>query len=278
MGEEILQGIFNALITNFLTSVGIIDLISSIVDTGNVFSPESTFNSFYNVNIDEVTAAVFKIGYWFLILKFVWKGFNIYMLGVDGDEDSDPMILFFNFVKAIVISLGFGVLFSTFMLIAKNISDGILSAFHYECDFTMSIQSLAEICGAGLFLSIMCLVYIIMVIVLTLKFMKNAIELAILRIGICFAVSGLIDSDQGVYKPYIKKFFQISWTVILQVACFKLSVYALAGADIIPSIVAMAMALSAPAFLSEFIMTNQSHGKLQQAIFSINMLRSIAKK
>ncbi|MGN0495527.1 MAG: conjugal transfer protein TrbL family protein [Lachnospiraceae bacterium] len=278
MGVEILERIIEAIINNFINES--IDLISTFVSAGNVFNCENVVKDLFGVEIEPVTATVFGIAYWFLILKFVWKGFDIYILGGTGDEDADPMVLFINFIKALAISLGFGVIFNSFMNIASQTLNDILYAFnfnnlHLDMGVLLGELILSPVLGLGIL--ILILVYIILIVYLNIKFMVYVMQMLILRIGICFATSGLLDSDQGVFKPYIKKFFQLAFSVIIQTVCFKLSLLGLANQNVLAAIIAASMAITAPQFLSEFIMTTQSSGKLQQAIYSISILRSFAR-
>lgn len=283
MGLDLLKEILLAILNGacdvpYYGGISLINGVSSLLDSGNVFQCQTLIKDWFNVDISSIESAVFGIAYWFLILKFVWKGFNIYILGVDGDEDSDPMVLVFNFVKALAISICFGILFESFMNIGFDVLSKIKNVLQFKYEFSQTFQDFVEKCATSLVLLIMFIVYFIMVIVLTVKFMKNSLELVILRCGISFAVSGLLDSDQGVFKPYVKKFFQITWTVILQSVCFKLSVLALANANLLPCIMAMSMALTAPQFLAEFIMTNQGGGgKLQQLLYSFSIMRSFSR-
>lgn len=282
MGVEIVISIIEAIVEGIITApyeggISVITVVADILDVANVFQCESIIEGWFGVDIGSIVNAVFMVAYWFLILKFVWKGFDIYILGGTGDEDSDPMILLINFIKALAISLGFGVIFEAFMNIAFDLFSRIKDQLVIQIDLPTTIGELLQMYLTSLVMLIMLLVYLIMVIILTVKFMKHTFELVILRIGISFAASGLLDSDQGVFKPYIKKFFQITWTVLLQAACFRLSLMALAHTNLLPGIMALSMAIAAPQFLSEFIMTNQGGGKLQQAIYSISILRSFAR-
>lgn len=282
MGIDILISILTAIIEGYIEmeyegGTTLINTITDILDVSNVFQCQPIVEEWFGVDINPIIHAVFMVAYWLLLLKFVWKGFDIYMLGGTGDEDSDPMVLFINFIKALIISLLFGLIFEAFMNIAFDLFSRIKDQLVVQIDLPETIGELLQLYMSKLVMLFMLLVYLIMALVLTVHFMKHTFELVILRIGISFAASGLLDSDQGVFKPYIKKFFQITWTVLLQAICFRLSIMALANNNLLPSIMAMTMAFATPQFLSEFIMTNQGGGKLQQAIYSISILRSFAR-
>lgn len=283
MGMDVFKSILMSLLESFVSynetqTEAIVTIVEECLSVSNVFQCENIVNTWFQVDVSKISLSVFLVAYWFLILKFVWKGFNIYILGVDGDEDADPVILVTNFIKAIAIALGFGALFPLFLNVAFDIYTRIQDELNISSRLTPSLSSFFDVINGNLCLALMTVVYVVMLIYLAVVFMKKSIELVILRIGISFAASGLLDSDQGVFKPYVKKFFQIIWTVIIQAAMFQLSVKALPNGNIIPAIMALSMAISAPAFLSEFIMANQGGGgKLQQAIYSLSILRSFAK-
>lgn len=283
MGMDVFKSILMSLLESFVSSKAyqtesIVIIVEECLSVSNVFQCENIVGSWFQVDVSKISLSVFLVAYWFLILKFVWKGFNIYILGVDGDEDADPVILVTNFIKAIAISLGFGALFPLFLNVGFDIYTRIQDFLGMQNSMESALTVWWEQIAESICLILMTVVYVVMVIYLAVMFMKKSIELVILRIGISFAASGLLDSDQGVFKPYVKKFFQIIWTVIIQAAMFQLSVKALPNGNILPAIMALSMAISAPAFLSEFIMANQGGGgKLQQAIYSISILRSFAR-
>lgn len=283
MGMDVFKSILMSLLESFASynetqTEAIVTIVEECLSVSTVFQCENIVGSWFQVDVSKISLSVFLVAYWFLILKFVWKGFNIYILGVDGDEDADPVILVTNFIKAIAISLGFGALFPLFLNVGFDIYTRIQDALGMQNDLESALTTLIGQITESICLILMTVVYVVMLICLAVMFMKKSLELVILRIGISFAASGLLDSDQGVFKPYVKKFFQIIWTVIIQAVMFQLSVKALPNGNIIPAIMALSMAISAPAFLSEFIMANQGGGgKLQQAIYSLSILRSFAR-
>ena len=260
-----------------LGGTSVVDAISSILEPANVFQCQPIVEEWFGIDINSIAAEIFKVAYWLLLLKFVWKGFDNYMIGGSGDEDADPMVLFFNFIKALVISLCFGIIFEQFMNIAFDLYSRIKNLLVLKNDFPGSVSEFLEMGIENVLMLFFFLVYLIMALVLTIQFMKHTLELVILRIGISFAAAGLLDSDKGVFTPYIKKFFQITFTVLLQTLFFRLSVMALATVNVLPAIMALAIAFSAPSFLSEFIMQNNGGGKIQQTLYMISTLRMLRR-
>lgn len=57
--------------------------------------------------ISMATATMYNVGVSLMILKFLKKGYEIYVMGTDGDPDMDPLQLVTNFIKAMVVAVGF---------------------------------------------------------------------------------------------------------------------------------------------------------------------------
>lgn len=285
MGAEILSNILDEL----FNIEAIADEYISMLDYNEVFNCQQSLQKQVGINITPVIKVVFAYAFFLLVLKFSWKLFNTYLLGTDGDADADPVVVFTNFAKAVAVSLCFGLLFTYLLNISSEITQKVMSSLKLPAtvnaaDVAAALKdpksaTLVPLVLSGtLPLRVMFGIYTILAIVLKIKFVKNAIELVILRIGLAFSAVGLLDSDGGVFKPYIKKFFQICFAVLIQVACFKMSAYALTQYSFIWAFALISMAMTAPAFLQEFIMTNPGGGnKLQQALYSFSIMRSFTR-
>lgn len=277
MGVDILSDLLNNIL--YKDKNLIINDYVDILNFDTVFQCQDMINKYVGIDVEPLISLIFTYAFYLLILKFVWKCFNTYLLGIDGDEEMDPFVYIINFIKAIVISLSFGMLFQYVLQIASELTRKILNALKLKDAISIT---LTDPLNLGL---IICMgIYTILAIVLSIMFVKSAIQLMILRIGISFAAVGILDSDGGAFKPYIKKFMQICFAVMIQVACFKISAISIASAfknpiSFIWAFSFISMALSAPAFLQEFIMTNPGNaGKIQQAIYSVSILRSMGGK
>ncbi len=277
MGAEILKNILDELF-NLET---IVDEYVSVLDYNEIFNCQQSLQKQIGVNINPVIKLVFQYAFVLLVLKFSWKLFNTYLLGTDGDADADPVVLLTNFIKAVAVSLCFGLLFTYLLNISSEIAKKVMSSLNLSVTTMGLVKVLINPKAAvkeSLVLRLMMGIYTILAIVLRIKFVKNAIELVILRIGLAFSAVGLLDSDGGVFKPYIKKFFQICFAVLIQVACFKASAYAVTQYSFIWAFALISMAMTAPAFLQEFIMTNPGGGnKFQQALYSFSIMRSFVR-
>ncbi len=281
MGKEILNDIFMNIIEgliNFFDPKSNANVFLEQLDYNNTFGCMNSFINVLGFNVNSVLKVVWVYALWLLILKLIWKYFDNYMLGSTGDDESDPIILLVNFVKAIVCSCAFGLLFDSMVSIASEITGKIMSVIGFKEASVNTALDVLKATAGNLFAMIMVAVFGICVIILNIKFLVNGIELLTLRVGIAFSTIGLLDSDGGVFKPYTKKFFQICFTVLLQSVCFKCSILTTVNGHQLYGIAFLVMALKAPAFLQEFIMTNPGGGgKLQQALYSYSILRSFRK-
>lgn len=278
MGTDILTNMLNSLVNDSREAVT--SYFLDVLDFSTVFNCETVFQEKVGVDIAPISYIVFTYAFTLLVLKFVWKLFDTYILGADGNDDAEPIIHVVNLGKAVFISLSFGLLFSYMMSIGNEIARNILKVIKIKpIEFDVIFTNVLEVLiNTGIMALLILIVYIIMSIVLSIKFTLNAIQLIILRVGIAFSVLGLLDADEGVFKPYMKKFFQILFGALIQLVCYKLSVYALSNFSFLWAFTLLMMAIKAPDWLSEFIMTNPGGGgKLQQALYSYSILRSFRK-
>ena len=96
----------------------------------------------------------------------------------------------------------------------------------------------------------------------------------VLKLGFPLACVGLVDSDKGVFAPYMKKFFQSVITVIVQIALSKLAILLILTSQMIQAVAVLLVALRTPKFLSEFMIIANSGGTGMSALAS-NTSRTI---
>lgn len=83
----------------------------------------------------------------------------------------------------------------------------------------------------------------------------RGVEMLILKLGFPLACVGLVDSDKGIFSPYMKKFFQSIVTIIVQIALTKLAILLISTAQLLQATAVLLVALRTPRFLSEFMLT-----------------------
>ncbi|HBV88458.1 MAG TPA: hypothetical protein DEF42_17885 [Desulfosporosinus sp.] len=230
--------------------------------------------------ISELFKILFSFGVSLIILKFIKKGFNTYVLWIDGDADTDPILYLTYFVKALVVAISFPTLYGWMATIVQGLTDKLLNIISrgVVVDFTSIIMSIVS---KGLLTGIVGVIFFGCLLYLYIKFLQTGLEILILRLGIPIACVGLVDSDQGVFKTYMQKFFQAMITVMLQIALLKLGLALVINGHLIWALAVIVTALRTPKFLQEFIILAGGQGgmmgKAYQATRLVQMVKGAVK-
>jgi len=213
--------------------------------------------------VDVLFEILLGFGVSLIILKFLKKGFECYVMWTDGDPDSEPTYLIIRFVQAIAVAVCFPVLYGWMAEITENLTnqilDGIGMSTNYDWQtWVMGLES------SGLVTAILGLIFVICYFMLYFQFLMRGLEIMILRIGMPLACVGLLDNDKGVFRTYLNKFFQSVFSVIVQVSLCKLGVGMMLNTGInlnlFWGISCMTLAIKTPKFLSEFMVPAGSGG------------------
>lgn len=276
-----ITGFLNDLINEALGAFD--SALGNIVDVA--LNSEDYMKSTLGMNFDELYKIIYTYAIYLIVLVFLKKGFDVYILWNDGDADMDPFIMLTSFCKAIVVAVSFETLYGYITSFSLEMINAILKSFN-TADIDLSAPTVLKAAVAGflnngIFMVIIACIYIVMYIKLYIDFIKRGLELFILKKGVPFACIGLMNSDGGVFKPYTKKIVQEVLSVLLQVALFKLSLIFMINGHFFWGIAAIIYSLTAPQFLQEFIMISQSGGvttKISQTAYMASMLKSFSAK
>ncbi len=246
------------------------------------FRADNYMTSEIGMNLDNLFTVLRLFGLYLVVLKFLKKGFDIYILWSEGDADMDPFILATGFFKAIVITVTFNTLYDYVVKIILDMMNRVLNSINnVNLDTASLIELLSQYIVKGLIMLIVAIVYLIFYLILWVQFIQRGLEIFILKAGIPLASVGLMDSDGGVFKPYIKKFTQEIFTVLVQTFILKLSIAFMMNGHFMFGIAAIGLALKAPQFLQEFIMLSGGGqgvvSKASQTIYTANMVRSFVR-
>ncbi|ACL77436.1 conjugal transfer protein TrbL family protein [Ruminiclostridium cellulolyticum] len=213
----------------------------TITDAANVLSTAMS-----KIQVLCLTMAVAMI-----ILKFLKKGFEAYVLWTEGDADTDPLLLATSFFKALAIAMAFPVLYGYLCDITSSFSTAIRNACGVTSEF--SYGNVGTLMLSGIFDLIGFLVAIIMLIILYVQFIKLGVEMFVLRMAFPIGCVGLLDSDRAMYKAMTQVMFQCCATVVVQVGLSQLALSVVfTGHPIIGTAIILA-ALSTPKFLQSFM-------------------------
>ena len=244
----------------FVSLINIVFWVENHISDGSIFQNTILDNSKSDIFFDKLFQVTTSFGVAFLIFKFLKKIFDTYIIGSDGDPSMSVENIVIGFCKGLIIIFSFNFLYEIFVNISIDFINQMLDAVGL-----VTIPSLMEIferffLGGGIFMLLGLLVFFICYLLLVFQFIKRGLEMLILRLGVPIACVGLIDSDNGVFAPYIKMFIQNSVTVVIQLAMIKLGFGVVANGNIFFGIACMIMGIKTPQFLQQFMIGLRSSG------------------
>lgn len=206
-----------------------------------------------------LTQVMFGFGVSLIVLKFIKKGFDTYVLWNGSDAEEEPYFLIINFVKALAVAISFPVIYGWIATIITDMTSQILTAISGAAPITWAAW-VAGISTAGIVTAIFGLIFIITYLMLYLQFLMRGLEMLILRVGMPIACIGLLDNDNGVFKSYLSTFFKSLLSVVVQIALAKLGVALMLNMHVFWGVACMVLALRTPRFLAEFVMPASGGG------------------
>lgn len=240
-----------------------------------------------NNNFTGLKTVVLGFGISLIVLKFLKKGFDTYVVWSD-DAASDPMQLMINFIKALVVALSFSVFYDWMYdilqefntMISKNISADV------QMDLKTTILRSIGVAGNNItgnaYMLILAAVFLILIIALYIQLVGRGFENFVLRVGMPIAAAGLIEQNKGVFAGYMNKLFQSTISVIVQLGLIKLALVLIANVNIITAIACLFAAMKTPKLLQEFMVAGGGGGLNLNTVYytgqMARMIKSVGKK
>lgn len=201
-----------------------------------------------------------------LVLLFLKKGFDTYVLWTAGDADQDTVSLLVRFITAIATISLFPILYEFLARETSQLALRFVEQLSNEGEATLRLV-VPEIAGKeGGFVS-WCLYFVavIMFVLLFFQFFKKGLEMIVLRIGLPLAACGLIASDGGVFPAYLQMFTKSAITILIQLVLFRIFVLFLSyGADdlhaLIWAIACLGLSLKTPQLVQQFVVPTARGG------------------
>ncbi|AIQ70254.1 conjugal transfer protein TrbL family protein [Paenibacillus graminis] len=220
---------------------------------------------------------VFSFGVALMILKFLKKGFEIYVLWTDGDPDEEPLFLLTNFFRSMAVAICFPTIYTWLGQIVEDLSNQLLGAIGQSTnyDWQMWVNALES---AGLVTAVFGLIFVVCFFILYFQFLMRGLEMFILRVGIPLACVGLLDNDKGVFRAYAQKFMQSMLAVVIQIALAKLGVGLMLQNHVFWGMACMMLAIRTPRFLSDFLITTGGNGGVVNNVYHSIKLVGMARK
>ena len=276
--EVILIALISALLSAALNYVN--NILNSIVPIA-LHAEQYMTTLLGGSGFEQTFDIIFNFGISLIVLKFLKRAFDSYVLWQDGDPDADPINLVTKFLRAIVIAVSFPTLYDWMAKVTEDMTNQILNSLSGSLSDSIA-NSVMAMASLNLFNAIVSLVFFICFFFLYLQFLMRGMEILILRMGVPIACTGLMENDKGVFGPYIKKFFQSTLTVVVQISLAKMSVGLMINAHVFWGIAAMMLALKTPKFLQEFMITTSAGGSPMNTVYHttrlVQMAKSVVKK
>jgi len=224
---------------------------------------------------------LFGFGVSLIVLKFLKKGFETYILWSDGDADEEPLSLLTNFFKALAVAVCFPTLYQWMADIVEDMTNQLLTAIGVTTNYGWQAW-VNGISSMGLVTAIFGLIFIICYFMLYFQFLMRGLEIFILRVGVPLACVGLLDNDKGVFKAYLNKFFQSMLAVVVQIVLAKLGVGLMLNMHVFWGLACMMLAIRTPRFLQDFLITTGGGGggvinNVYHSVRLIGMAQKLAK-
>lgn len=228
--------------------------------------------------ISGIFETFFAFGVSLIILKFLKKGFERYILWTEGDADTELILLLTGFFKALAIAICFPTMYVWLSEIVSDLSNQLISTISGDMGIDFS-TIITGITSAGIFTGIISLIFFICFFMLYIQFLTRGLEILILRIGLPLACVGLMDNDNGVFRSYIQKFFQSTMAVLVQIVLAKLGVALMLNTHIFWGLAALLLALRTPRFLQEFLIISggQGGGGMMNKVYSTARIYQMGK-
>ena len=209
--------------------------------------------------VSGLTEVIFGFGVSLIILKFVKKGFDTYVLWNGSDADEEPYYLVINFIKALAVAICFPVIYGWMADIVTDMSSQIIRVIGEGTEYTWSawVQGISSL---GIVTAIFGLIFIICYFMLYFQFLMRGLEMLILRVGVPIACVGLLDNDNGVFKSYLTTFFKSLLSVVVQIGLAKLGVGLMLNMHVFWGVACLILAIKTPKFLSDFVVPASGGG------------------
>ena len=205
------------------------------------------------ISLDSLKLLIFTFALSLIILKFLKKGFDIYILWTEGEADTPPLTFIVYFIRAVVVLICSTVLYNWLVDVVQSLGKSMLESLNVAQTIDIT-SSIAGIASAGLFSAIMAIIALILLFVLWVQFIIRGAEIFVLKLGFPLACAGLVNADGGVFTQYIGKLFKSMLTVLVQILCCKLALLLVFSGQLIYAIAMIILAIKTPKMLQEFML------------------------
>ena len=133
--------------------------------------------------VDVLFDILLGFGVSLIILKFLKKGFECYVMWTDGDPDTEPAGLVIRFMQAVAVAVCFPIVYGWIAEITQGLIDDLMAAIGAATDYDWQAW-VNGISSLGLTTAIFGLIFVVCYFILYFQFLMRGLEIMILRIGI----------------------------------------------------------------------------------------------
>lgn len=274
--EQLLTNLIKAIIGSADTIIN--SVFNSLIDT--CFNSEQYLSTLFTtqwIDFSNLKTVILSFSITLIVLKFLKKGFDTYILWIEGDIDTPSLTFITYFIRALILAISFPILYEWLISVSKEFANDLLNALNISAQQEI-VQGLINGAGMGIFGSIFAIIILIILFILYIKLLMQGMELFILKLGFPLACIGLVDSDKGIFAPYVKKFFQSILTVIIQVILVKLAILLVISNQYIDATAILLVAMRTPKFLQEFMIVASNGGGISNAIHTTSKTIELSKQ
>lgn len=206
-----------------------------------------------------------------LILKFLFKGFSIYILWRDGDADSSPQTMLVGAAQAVVVGVAFPTLYDIMARVTSTFAQALMGYISIGDMAKLEAFYAAHVLSQGFAELVFALVYLVMYAFMYIKLLSRGFELLILRLGVPIACMGLVDSDSGIFKSYMQVFYKTMFTSVIQVVLLSLSMAVVISGHVIIGIAVITTAFATPLIMQQILIATGRGGGLTQKVYTASM-------
>lgn len=253
-------------------------VFNSLIDT--CFNAEHYLTTLFGtqwIDFSNLKTIILSFSISLIVLKFLKKGFDTYILWIEGDIDTPSLTFVTYFARALILAISFPILYEWLIDISKEFANDLLNALNISAQQEI-VSGLVGGSTIGIFGAIFAIILLIMLFVLYIKLLMQGMELFVLKLGFPLACIGLVDSDKGIFAPYVKKFFQSILTVIIQIILIKLGILLIISNQYIDATAILLVAMRTPKFLQEFMLVASNGGGISGAIHTTSKTIELTKQ
>ena len=175
----------------------LVDLMDIALNCQNYISTKHLIKG---LSLSKVNAVILKYAIALLILKFVQKGFSIYIL------QSDPIHILTGFCQAVAISVTFLGLYTPLVNIFETFTKAILTAIGSKGEIeAIKDQFLLTLFGNGITTVLLLIIFLIIIFLIYIQIIKNGAELMVLKFAIPLLINRACNLVRSIWIIGIKR-------------------------------------------------------------------------